>query len=166
MSLLLTPSHWPRWALMWALAASLYAACKWLTWRGAVVDGVPRWKQVAYLLAWPGMDAVTFLTKRSYSRPAAAEWASGAARLALGLACFFGLARYTPADQQYIAGWIGMVGLVLMLHFGAFHVLSCAWRRFGVDAHPLMNRPLHAVSLSDFWGRRWNTAFRDRKSVV
>ena len=40
-------------------------------------------------------------------------------------------------------------------------MLSCAWRRAGVEARPLMNRPVVSVSLGEFWGRRWNTAFRD-----
>jgi alginate O-acetyltransferase complex protein AlgI len=30
-----------------------------------------------------------------------------------------------------------------------------------VDARPLMNRPLASVSLAEFWGQRWNKAFRD-----
>ena len=54
-----------------------------------------------------------------------------------------------------------MVGLVLMLHFGTFHLLSCSWRAIGVDAPPLMNYPLVSVRLTEFWGNRWNTAFRD-----
>lgn len=54
-----------------------------------------------------------------------------------------------------------MIGLVLMLHFGSFHLLSCAWRAVGVQAKPLMNHPLHSVRVSEFWGERWNTAFRD-----
>jgi hypothetical protein len=48
-----------------------------------------------------------------------------------------------------------------MLHFGSFHLMSCFYRSIGIDAPPLMNRPTHATSVADFWGRRWNTAYRD-----
>jgi alginate O-acetyltransferase complex protein AlgI len=58
-------------------------------------------------------------------------------------------------------GWIGMVATVLTLHFGLFHLLSCAWRLVGVNARPLMDHPLRSESVTEFWGRRWNTAFRD-----
>ena len=54
-----------------------------------------------------------------------------------------------------------MFGVVLALHFGLFGLLSCAWRAIGVNAQPIMNRPLSSTSPEEFWGRRWNRAFRD-----
>lgn len=149
---------------MWTLAVAIYAGCKWLTWRRTPVRGLPVGRHAGYLLAWPGLDAGAFLNPHPAPAPPAptlADSLAGFGKLVIGAALLFGVARWVPAGAPYPAGWAGMVGIVMMLHFGAFHLLSCAWRRAGVDARPLMNRPLHSVSLSEFWGRRWNTAFRD-----
>jgi hypothetical protein len=44
--------------------------------------------------------------------------------------------------------------MVLIAHFGSFHVVSLVWRSFGVDAAPIMASPASSQSLSEFWGRR------------
>ncbi len=54
-----------------------------------------------------------------------------------------------------------MVGMVLVLHFGFFHLLSVGWRALRVDAPPIMHAPLRSTSVSEFWGQRWNAAFND-----
>jgi hypothetical protein len=162
--LLFTPRQWPRWLFMWLLAFAIYAGCKWFTWRRTPVEGVPWWLDAGYLLAWPGLDAEAFLRSGRTpvaDRPAAREWACAALKTLLGAVVFWGIGRLIPQGYEMLRGWAGMVGIVLMLHFGSFHLLSCAWRSVGVEARPLMNVPLASVSVSEFWGKRWNTAFRD-----
>jgi hypothetical protein len=157
-----TIAEWPRWAFMWTLATAIYAACKALTWTKASASKAPGWKHAAYLLAWPGMDAAAFLDAKPCTPCCPrVEWIRAASHLILGTVLVFVVARRLPARHPYAVGWIGMIGIVLMLHFGAFHLVSCLWRRFELEARPLMNRPLHSTSLGEFWSRRWNTAFRD-----
>jgi alginate O-acetyltransferase complex protein AlgI len=149
---------------MGLLAFALFAGCKWLTWRRTPPAGIPGWRHWGYLLAWPGLDATAFLLRGPIpagARPTAGEWGSAAAKFLLGGLLLRGLARMIPASQEVLRGWVGMAGIALVLHFGAFHLLSCAWRSAGIDARPLMNRPLASGSVSEFWGKRWNTAFRD-----
>src|SRR5439155_22652546 len=132
---LLTPPDWPRWLFMWRLAFAVYAGCKWLPWRRTPVAGVPWWRHAGYLLAWPGMDAAAFLrTEPRAESPATRHWAGPALKLLAGIALFWGAARIVPEDQSIVLGWLGMVGVVLMLHFGLFELLSCAWRSAGVAA--------------------------------
>ena len=155
---------WPRWAQMWTLAIAVYVGCKWLTWQRLGAGTVPAWKQSAYLLAWPGMDAASFVDERresSVCRCAVSEWLAATLKMLFGATVLFGLARLVPPQYEYVVGWVGMIGIVLILHFGAFHLLSCGWRRLGVEARPVMDKPLASTSLREFWGRRWNTAFRD-----
>jgi alginate O-acetyltransferase complex protein AlgI len=146
---------------MWSLAFTIYCGCKWLTWRRTPVARVPAWRHLAYLLAWPGLDAVAFLTERPEHPPHRKEWMRGARNLVIGLILFFGIGRLVLRWNVSIAGWTGMAGVALSLHFGLFQLFSCGWRHAGIQARPLMNRPLVSESLGEFWGRRWNTAFRD-----
>ena len=162
--LLFTPADWPRWVFMWLLAFVIFVGCKWLTWRRSPAPGAKWWQHAGYLFAWPGLNAEAFLSSERLpekDQPPAREWAFASIKLLAGGLLFWGVARWISSDQLLLAGWVGMVGLILMLHFGAFHLLSCGWRSVGVNAQPLMNRPLASNSVSEFWGRRWNTAFRD-----
>jgi hypothetical protein len=154
-------ASFPPWALMWALAVLIFCFCKTITWSCARKDRAPAWRHAAYLFAWPGLDAGAFLFESPENLPDSREWFAAAAKTALGAVLFWFVARLIPSEHELLYGWTGMLGLIFMLHFGSFHLLSCFWRRLGANARPLMNLPLFSQSLSEFWGRRWNTAFRD-----
>ena len=161
---LLAASWLPRWGFMWAMAFALYAGCKWLTYREARVRGVAsdRLRALGYLLAWPGMDAEAFLggTDRP-AQPHPSEWIAAALKTLLGATLIWVVARTAVPVNPLLAGWLGMAGLVFVLHFGTFHLLSLGWRSIGVNAMPVMKNPLRSSSLAEFWGRRWNTAFHE-----
>jgi alginate O-acetyltransferase complex protein AlgI len=161
-----TPPQWPAWALMWSLAVGIYAGCKWLTWKRASVARAPWWQHAGYLIAWPGLDADAFLQPPDRSSAAPPRLGpggllSGAANMAVGVFLFFYTAPALAIERPLLAGWIGFAAIVLFLHFGMFQILSCVWRWFGVNAAPLMNKPLLSSNVGEFWGRRWNRAFRD-----
>ena len=156
-------SRLPRWGLMWALACALYAGCKWLTLREVETRRAadcPR--ALGYLLAWPGMDAETFLFGTDHvARPSTSEWIVAGLETVFGATLTWVVARAALPANPLLAGWLGMVGLIFVLHFGTFHLLSLGWRSVGVNAMPVMRNPLLSCSLTEFWGRRWNTAFHE-----
>ena len=148
-------SHVPDWGFMWILAGAMFFAAKWITWFPYRRRGSPS-RGLLYLLAWTGMDANTFLDARiTAARPVLREWIEPAVKAAAGLA----LLCMLPPDQPLIAAAAGFLGLILLLHFGLFHLLALLYRYAGIAATPLMNRPLRSRSLGEFWGRRWNSGF-------
>jgi predicted DCC family thiol-disulfide oxidoreductase YuxK len=152
------------WVFMWAMAFALYAGCKWVTYREAVGRGLKPGlrRSLGYLLAWPGMDAAGFLNPHfAPTRPRKTEWTFAAGKTVAGAILLWGTARTALPVHPLLAGWIGMAGAVLVLHFGSFHLLALAWRRAGVGVTPVMDKPVQARSLAEFWGRRWNTAFNE-----
>lgn len=158
------PESWPRWLFMWVLSISIFLGCKWLTWRRSPAPGASLWRHAGYLFFWPGLDAPAFLGvsgQGPVNRPSRAEWRLAGLKFCIGIMIFWFFCRLIPKQHEIIQGWCGMTGIIMMLHFGVFHLLSCGWRALGVDARPLMNYPLVSVRVSEFWGRRWNTAFRD-----
>ena len=160
----LWPKVWPQWGLMWAIASSIYGGCKWLTFRRTPIATASARRQMAYLLAWPGMDAAAFLNpshSNSTEQPRIAEWLSATLKLAIGVVLLRDVCGTFDDMPPFIVAWSGMIGLMLTLHFGLFQLLSCFWRANGIDARPLMDQPIISTSLAELWGRRWNIAFRD-----
>ena len=151
----------PAWQFMWLLALSLYTGCKFQTWWPELLAGrAPPHRSMGYLLGWVGMDARGFLDRSNKPlRASAREWMKAATITSTGAILLWAICRFVPATHPLLVGWTGLLGLVLLLHFGTFALLSLMWRAAGIDAQPLMNQPVCATSLADFWGRRWNTAF-------
>ena len=150
------------WVFMWALAVALYAALKWASWwRSAARKQAPAWRSLGYLVAWPGMDADSFLDgSRRVEKPTPWGWGWALSKTILGVALLWVFAPRVPGTEPLLRGWIGLVGMVLIAHFGTFHVVALLWRALGVDAVPIMAAPIGSTSLSEFWGQRWNLGFR------
>ena len=166
---------------MWAMALAIFIGCKWLTLRKACRNSPkPSHKRsLAYLFLWPGLNAAEFLgLKQSpQNRASVLECTSSVAelrradgsapplsilaglKLCLGALLLATAAKEVTHWHPLIVGWVAMFGIVLVLHFGIFELLSIAWQRAGINAQPLMRAPLRSRSLAEFWGKRWNTAF-------
>jgi alginate O-acetyltransferase complex protein AlgI len=152
----------PAWLFMWTLSVAIFLGLKWMTWwtaRTRVAHSASR--SLAYLLAWPGMDAETFLNSDLHPvRPRLQEWLWAAAKTALGIVLLWTIARQIPSERPLLQGWIGLLGLIFLLHFGSFHLIALFWQSMGIDAQPIMSKPILSKTLSEFWGKRWNLGFR------
>lgn len=154
----------PAWALMWILGVATFGLFKWLTFAkfGGLEKAGSVGRAVAYFVAWPGMDARAFFASaRTATAPTTGQWLAAAGKTLLGVALFWGAARLVPGEYWLLQAWVGMTGLIFILHFGTMHLIALGWRSRGVNVRPLMNAPIAANSLADFWGKRWNLAFRD-----
>ncbi len=152
----------PPWVFMWVLSFAIYLSLKWLTWwRARSRISHPAWRSVAYLLGWPGMDADAFMDARQrVPPPAPTTWLWATFETILGAILLRVMARSIPQGQPLLRGWVGMLGLILLLHFGTIQIVALLWQSLGVKAQPIMSAPLRSTSLGEFWGKRWNLGFR------
>lgn len=150
-----------NWQLMWVTALGIFATCKWLTCRQVPQGSIPCGRKIAYCMFWPGMDSAAFLTKSPRRLATAGEWCFALGKTIFGLVLLLGVAPMARHWPEYLRGWAAMVGVVFTMHFGFFHLLSCFWRRRGYEAVALMQAPYLSGDLAEFWGKRWNLAFRD-----
>jgi Membrane bound O-acyl transferase family len=148
------------WVLMWTIAFALFFGCKWLTWWQARTPDAAPWRNVAYFFGWVGMDAPEFFNERRRAiKPRGGAWLAALLKIAFGAGLLWLLVPAIPASQTLLKGWVGMTGVVFILHFGLFELMALTWRTVGIAVTPLMNAPIKSRSLAEFWGRRWNTAF-------
>ena len=94
------------WVFMWTLSFAIFASLKWLTWwRARTHVAHPAWRSVAYLLAWPGMDADTFLDARQrVPSPSSTAWLWATLQTVLGAILLWIVARSLPAANHFCAG--------------------------------------------------------------
>jgi D-alanyl-lipoteichoic acid acyltransferase DltB (MBOAT superfamily) len=107
------------------------------------------------------MDAEAFWdANQRVPMPPPSTWLWAISETTFGVVLLWVVARSVPQGEPLLRGWVGMLGLILLLHFGTFQIISLLWESFGVNAKPIMSAPLRSTSLGEFWGRRWNLGFR------
>jgi Membrane bound O-acyl transferase family len=133
---------------------------------GARPLSIGRWLGFAAL--WPGMRPGPFTHRATAPLPGAGQlFLGGSARLLTGLALVV-MARlvWVVTSSRFLATVPLMVGISFFAHFGAFDVLTAAWRYLGVDCQRLFRSPLRSTNLREFWGRRWNLAFSEMTAIA
>lgn len=143
------------WMTMWILAGGLWCIFKWVSFER---EGGRERVSLSFF-AWIGMDPVPFRRKRPHSivpfpdLPISLCFILGGVTLLLGV---------IPAiDSPMIMGWIGLVVMLCVLHFGLFDLIAAFWIGRGFPVKPIMNSPWQSHRLTEFWGDRWNRAFSD-----
>lgn len=151
----------PAWLEMWLITFALFAGCKWLCFRRALTKAprVSRIRKAGFLFGWIGMDSVPFTGEKPPAIPRTGEWIFAASKVLVGATLIWVATRNALSINRLLGGWTGMVGIILFLHFGLFHLLALAWRTAGVPVTPLMHAPLLSRTVGEFWAERWNTAF-------
>ena len=135
----------------------------------------PNWSELLFwFLGWAGLDAPAFFDRpagqggrQSDSQNGLRLRSLGEAllKIAIGAALLLLIAPKLIPVSQLLAGWVGMAGIVILLHCGIIHLSAVWWNWNGRNVKPIMNSPLLATTVSEFWGKRWNLAFRDYAHV-
>jgi alginate O-acetyltransferase complex protein AlgI len=125
-----------------------------------------RW--LAFHFFWPGMRPWAFAAENAGPRPGAARMiVGGLLTTALGLALISAARALGTEGPRYVPALaLGLLGLGLTLHFGAFRALAGFWRLRGMGVVPLFDAPQRSRSLAEFWGLRWNRAFSEMAQVA
>jgi hypothetical protein len=160
---------------MLAIIATTFTCMKVIT---AAVDyrgKSPKLKFIpwlAFAAGWAGMRAQPFESLGAAALPNA--WAMirfGISRVIAGLlliALAHGIvALHLSAGLTYIlVSALLLIGLSQILHFGLLSIGAGQWRLMGVNTYYLFRQPAKAMSLTEFWGKRWNLAFIEMTSVA
>lgn len=143
------------WLLMWTLAFEMFMFFKWVT---LAYSSIAINYKGPYLFAWVGMDPTPFAQKVNIGQNPSLL-IEGTLNFALG--CFLMLsAQALNPFWWLVQAWMICVGLAFVLHFGIFKILASILRGKGFDVEPIMHNPLAAKTVAEFWGGRWNAAFK------
>jgi alginate O-acetyltransferase complex protein AlgI len=113
----------------------------------------------AFVFAWPGVIPDWFRQRQPAQTIEPVRFLGAWARMALGAASIVLLAVYAPRIPDRRLGLAGVAALLLTVHLGIGDLLPWLLRWAGFAVPLLFDRPWAAMSLTDFWSRRWNLAF-------
>ncbi|WP_462264478.1 MBOAT family protein [Mucilaginibacter sp.] len=127
---------------------------------------------LVFAAGWAGMRAQPFETLGAAAIPGARGMIRfGISRLLAG-ALLIGLAHLlvkqpiNPTFLYIAVSALLLVAFSLILHFGLLSISAGSWRLWGVHTYYLFNRPATALSLTEFWGKRWNVAFSEMTTLT
>jgi alginate O-acetyltransferase complex protein AlgI len=126
----------------------------------------------AFSIGWVGMRAQPFETLGGERLRGAGELVRfGLSRLVFGGLLIWGAreARHLPIDAEFLHVIISIVllaGFSLILHFGLLSISAGMWRLCGANTYLLFRQPAKALSLTEFWGKRWNLAFSEMTAIA
>lgn len=126
----------------------------------------------AFAGGWAGMRPQPFETLGAKALPDA--WRKilfGLSRIIAGLlliALAHLLSTLLIANEikHVLISAILLVAFSLILHFGLLSIGAGMWRFSGVNTYYLFRKPATAMSLTEFWSKRWNLAFSEMTSVA
>jgi len=127
---------------------------------------------LAFAVGWAGMRAQPFETLGA--KPLANAWPMvwfGVSRIIIGLLLIL-LAHgivLLPVNAYLIyivASVVLLIAFSLILHFGLLSISAGMWRLAGVNTYYLFRQPAKALSLTEFWSKRWNIAFSEMTSIT
>ena len=134
-----------------------YVACMFLTFKltSLIATKEVKWNSIfLYTTSWIGMNYVEF-DEKPQEPP---KWKTGLTSLLLGL-LLFSFCVWNPENLN--RPLLVFISMLFIFHFGILDLNAQLWKFFGRNTKPIMNEPWKAKTLADFWGKRWNLAFRD-----
>lgn len=142
----------PVWLWMWMMAAALWAGFKIMNFRSE--GGITQVNPLYFL--WVGTDAVAFRYDRKVETPKVNRGAT-----AFILAGFLLVFLLQPISSIQVTGWIGVLAMLCLFHFGYFALMARFWQKKDFPVEFIMQAPWAARTLGELWGPRWNRAFSD-----
>jgi hypothetical protein len=127
---------------------------------------------VIFAVCWAGMRAEPFESLGKAALPNA--WPMirfGISRVVVG-ALLILLARFIVSQpvnttaKYAVVSIILLIGFSLVLHFGMLSISAGSWRLKGVNTYMLFKQPAKSMSLTEFWGKRWNMAFSEMTALT
>ena len=112
-----------------------------------------------YTAGWIGMNPEEFIQEASIPH----KWLPGAVSFLTGTVLLF---ISLSQDQGTLRAVYLFTAMLFIFHFGLLDLNARLWNFLGRSTKPIMNAPWKALNLADFWGKRWNLAFRDAAHLL